>query len=291
MKIQSTSSKTWDNKPPEFKQTKYPVPNDPEAPRLYPVILAVGSRGSGKTFSLTKIIQSYLKNGIRDPQTGKVVPQRVVIFSPTYQANNVLKTLPTEQEDVHETYSESALQALMEDLADIKHNALEYQRVKKLLRKHVRSEANIGEQQDLAMNMGILEHPPKYKVSPVTHILFDDLVGAGAFKQAGKSVLNNLTLRNRHHGLCMYFATQSLKQFPRMLRQNVSCFLLYKYSSAIDILKDFHIEVSAMLTLEQLEALYEFAVRDDHDFLFFDSSQPKDRRIRRNFAEYLTITQ
>ena len=48
----------------KFKNTKYPQCKDINLPRLFFVALFVGSRGSGKTYSCSKLLKMYEHFGI-----------------------------------------------------------------------------------------------------------------------------------------------------------------------------------------------------------------------------------
>jgi hypothetical protein len=83
----------WANIKLNYKSNKYPQPLNKQAPRMFFVSLWVGSRGSGKTFGICKLLKQYETNGIIDSETNQKVAQRVILFSPTSGANPVFNSL------------------------------------------------------------------------------------------------------------------------------------------------------------------------------------------------------
>ena len=83
-------------------------PNHP--PDLFPLhTLAafIGSRGSGKTNACVLLAQRYCQFGSFN---------RIFLISPTYESNNVWKTLPIEPEDIYEDalQAQQALHSILE---------------------------------------------------------------------------------------------------------------------------------------------------------------------------------
>ena len=83
-----------------FKKHKYPQCRDTNLPRLFFVALFVGSRGSGKTYSASKLLKMYEHFGIYSK--GNEVYQRIILMSPTQNANPCFKALKNlSEEDIH----------------------------------------------------------------------------------------------------------------------------------------------------------------------------------------------
>ena len=286
--VRTTASKTMNDEPLKHKTLVYPVPNNPELPRCYSLSLWVGGRSSGKSYGIAKLIKMYQDSGIRDTKTGENLPQRVIIVSPTYNANPVLHSLNADPTDVHEQYSESLLESIVDDIKSTKEAALEWQEMIALWKQYVKHPERIGFKEALFLEQTApkLSDAPKYTAPPVNHLVLDDLVGL-AFKSTGKSAVNYLAIRNRHLQTFVYIASQSLKQCPKILRNNSSCFSIFKYASKKVICDDMYTEVSGHLTEEQFMQLYEYATEAPHSFLFMDWSAPKNRRYRRSFGTYI----
>ena len=286
--VKSTPSKTMNDEPLKHKKLVYPVPNNPELPRCYLLSLWCAGRNSGKTFAIAKLIKMYQDAGIRDPKTGENLPQRVIIISPTYDANPVLYGLGADPADVHAQYSESLLESIIADMKETKVKALEWQEMVAIWKRFVKHPERIGYAEALFLESTVqkLSDPPRYTSPPVTHMVLDDLVGV-AYKATGKSAINYLAIRNRHLMCMMYVSTQGLRQIPRVLRNNCSCFSIFKYASKKVICEDMYEEVSGHITEEQFLSLYDHATEAPHSFLFIDWSAPKNQRYRKSFGTYI----
>ena len=103
---------------PHKKGQKYPYPpKGAHAFSPYWVGAFVGARSSGKTYGCARLLYQYQQHGLIDPDTGKPCAQRVVLISPSADANPVwtgLKHLAPE--DIHDSYSEELLQTVIDDV-------------------------------------------------------------------------------------------------------------------------------------------------------------------------------
>jgi hypothetical protein len=299
--IETEKIENWDNRPVKHKKNKYPLPLDPNSPRMYFVCLAIGSRGSGKTFSIVKLIKQYEKFGILNQETQEKTAQRVILFSPTIEANPIFNSLKyLDEKDIMTNYTDDKL---VEVIADIKYETdqtKDYQRKLALWHKFVKHSKKKPEKiaqiftpeelQELEM-MGY-EEPlkPLYPDGCVVFMVLDDLIGSSAFKSTGKSALTNLVLKNRHLGVNILIATQSLKSIPKPIRLNTSVFVMYRFSNKKVVLDDLYIEVSSILTPDEFEQLYDYCTKEDHDAMVLDfTGGDKINRFRRNFDERVKI--
>lgn len=287
----------WDIKL-KFKPNKYPTPLDASLPRLYFVSLFIGSRGSGKSYSIVKLLKKYEHAGIVDTtlEGNPKVAQRIVLFSPTADANPVFTALRhlDAQVDTVTSYSNDKLLEVVEDVKAEREETVKYQKQLRTWHKFMKvkdfGHLSHEEVQELEM-MGYEEpEPPKYPAGCVTFFVLDDHIGSTAFKATGKSALTNLVLKNRHLGICMLIATQNLKAIPKSIRTNASLFVIFKYANKKVITEDLYEEVSNTLTLERFEEVFEHATTEDHDCLVIDFSQPKEARFKKNFDRTLHVS-
>ena len=292
--ITTTPIKHWQNINLEFKKNKYPVPIDHDAPRMYYVGLFVGSRGSGKSYMMCKLLKQYETYGIYDTETKHKVDQRIILFSPTADANPVFTSLKyLSHDDIIHNYSDSKLLNAVEDVKREKEETIEYQRKLKLYKKFLKMKRleELSAEELMHLELTNYEPPqqPKYPNGVVTFFILDDLVGSTAFKSVGKSALTNLVLKNRHLGINIMIATQNLKAIPKSIRTNTSLFVIFKFASKKVITEDLYEEVSNCLTLQKFEDLLDYATKDEHDCLVIDFTQPKEMRFKMNFNSILNF--
>lgn len=278
-----------DNKMVKYQDLPYPQPKKNSGlPRNFFIALAVGSRGSGKTVSVVKLIKYYEKEGVYSTK-GEKVPIRTIIFSPTFESNPIFKTLKSLdiENDVHSNYSDKLLLKVLEQIHEEKEEIERYQEKLQLYKKYLK----IKKMTDLTpMETFELQsmdfRPPvkvcKYDHPPVINMILDDLVGSnGAFKSLGASAINNLVIKNRHIGINVFILAQSLKQIPKIVRINSSVLLLYKFNSN-KVLEDIYEVVSGVLTIEQFYSLFNEATKERYNFLNVDTTQ-NGVLIKQNF--------
>lgn len=300
--VVSEHIENWNNKPVPHKKNKYPLPIDKNSPRMYFVCLAVGSRGSGKTFSIVKLLKQYEKFGIVNQQTQEKTAQRVILFSPTIDANPIFNSLKhLDEKDIITNYSDDKLVEVIEDIKHENDETKEYHQKLALYHKFVKHSrkkpeklAQIFTPEEL-MELELMDYEkpkePTYPNGCTVFMVLDDLIGSSAFKSTGKSALTNLILKNRHLGVNVLIATQSMRGIPKTIRLNVSLFILYRFANKKIVLDDVYQEVSGKLTPDQFEALYDYATNDDHDALVIDmTGTDKQLMFRKNFAEALKFT-
>ncbi len=295
MSIHAEHIEGLDNKVVRHKKLVYPTPGDPSLPRLYPVMCAAGSRGSGKSFSIVKLLKLYEKYKIFDTETGEEVEQRIVVMCPSFESNPVFDSLKhLAKEDVHTLYTDDKLHALV---AEVKHEREETRRYKedmalwkKFLRARKESDLTVEELQRLAFIGYEKPDMPKYPNGVVVHLVMDDLISSPALKTQGKNAFTSLTLRNRHCGMCIYIAAQAVKGVPKSIRLNVNLWVLYKFCNAKTVMEDIYEEISGLMTQQQFLDAYDYATAEPHSALIIDQTGGDPRnRIRKNWDTRLII--
>ena len=104
----------------EYKRNRYPVPCDPYLPLMYFLCLFAGARNSGKTYSACQLLKLYENHGIIDVKLKKLVAQRIILVSPSYDANPVWKSLKNlDEKDIYHSYSDNKLIQIVEDVQQI----------------------------------------------------------------------------------------------------------------------------------------------------------------------------
>lgn len=293
--MKTEAIENWDDKPVKHKKNKYPIPVDKNSPRMFFVGLFVGSRGSGKTFSIAKLIKQYEHYGIVDADTHEKVAQRVVLFSPTVEANPVLRSLKhLSEEDIITNYTDSKLTDVIDDIKREADETKEYKRKVKLYKKFlkVKKVEDLDHEDLMELELMNFEPPekPTYPNGCVNHLIFDDLIGSDAFKAVGKSALTNLVLKNRHLSCCIYIATQNLKAIPKSIRTNTSLYVLYRFANQKIVLEDLYEEVSGILKPPQFQQVYEFATEGKNNALVMDfTGGEPENRLRKNFNVRIMI--
>ena len=89
-----------DNEPIKTNKKPAPQSNNPNLPQCYFNMLLIGSKGSGKTYSLVKLLKLYEKYPFYNHE-GHKLNIRIIVFCPTLHsaANPVYETLKDLDED------------------------------------------------------------------------------------------------------------------------------------------------------------------------------------------------
>ena len=287
----------WDNKPVKFSNVKYPQTKDNNAPQIFFLAIFCGSRGSGKTYLLTKLLKLLEEKKIY--YEDQEIPQRIILICSTAHSdsNRVFKSLKNLNwdADVIDEYNESLLQDKMHELKYDLDQAKEYKLYKTVYKKFKECK-DIDELKDDEMlllykyDFKIFKDldKPKYPDGFVTHYIIDDMIGTNIFKN-GKSLFTNLCIRNRHITPSnIIISTQSMMMIPKTIRLNANLIALFKFANKNTILDDIYPTMSAFITEEQFKNLYDYATDESYNALVIDAT--KGRPIfKKNFESILKI--
>jgi len=287
------------SKPINIKKKNVPQSTNASLPLMFNTQLYIGSKGTGKSYKLTQLLQLYEQNKIKDTD-GIEYDIRTILICPTAQsgANEVFKTLKSlDPEDIHLEYTDELLQDILDD---IKLKQEEYDGFiiyKKLYQKFIKAkslntftmeELNELEEHDY-MSADEVYGPLKAKVN---YIIFDDLIGMGAFNKKAKSLISNLVIKHRHLKTNLIFTTQSFKAIPPVIRTNIDIYCIFKSSSYNEIINKIHEDISGYIKLDNFINLYEHATVEKNDCLTIinNSMQSSKTRFYKNWNVELFIS-
>lgn len=282
-------------------QLKYDKLNYPECTcgkcfKFYWNMLNIGSRGSGKTYTVCQIIKHYEKNKIM--KDGVEYKVRSHLISPTIEANEVYKSLSSLDmtKDAHDTYSDKLLLDIVDDIKAEKKEYDKFLLYKKYYEKFMRTpEKQLNKLYDTEPEIfHLLEEydyikPSEYEHEPpkINIIILDDLLGSDAFTKKTKSVLTNMMIKNRHMGISFALLVQSVKAVPKNIRINCSVFQLATFKNKKIILDDIYDEVSNVIDINSFEQLYDYATAKPYGSLIIDTTNGK--RFLSNLDSELSI--
>jgi hypothetical protein len=121
---------------------------------------------------------------------------------------------------------------------------------------------------------------------PTTLVIADDLVGNRAIYN--NQSLNKALLQHRHYLLSWVYCSQVWKgAIPRGIRNNLSFLMLFTNKSKT-VRREIAEELASHITVEQFEAIWDYACQEPHDFLYINYDDPENR-FKRNFNEVIKI--
>lgn len=287
-----------DDKPIIIKKKNVPQSENKNLPTLFNTSLFIGSKGTGKSYKLTQMLKLYEASKIKDDD-GVEYKMRTILICPTANsgANEVYKILSSlDPKDIYLDYTDEILSAVMDD---IKQKHSEYDRFlnyKKVYNKF----AKIKDVQKLDDDelMILEEHDfmePKEvygDIKPIiTWIIFDDLIGTGAYSRNSKSLISNLCIKHRHIKTNLIFTTQSHRQINNTIRVNVDIYCIFKSSSHNEILNKVYEDVNGFVKLNDFVEMYDHATENKNDCLTIinNSMDKKGVRFYKNFNIELLI--
>ena len=297
--IEETNIPNWDNQPVKVKKVKYPQCSDCNAPHNFFVALFVGSRGTGKSYQLTKMLKQIEDKKVYDTDASEV-PLRTILISPTAfsQSNNCFSALSSIdwENDIFEGYDEeeykNKIAEMKQDLDDAK-KFKNYKRCYKIFEKI--DDVNKMKIDDImTLYEQDYEHydnidQPKYPSGFITNIIIDDMVGDKIFK-LGRNFFTNSVLRNRHinSGLNFLIAVQAINSVPKNIRLNANYLSLFKFANSQMIINDILPNLSAWVDEKQLLELYDHATKEKHSSLIADMTKGEPI-FKKNFDKIINI--
>ena len=272
----------WDNEVVPIKnKVKYPQCKDGNAPKNFFVSIFCGSRGTGKSFQLAKMLKTLQDKGIYTDKNEKV-DNRIILISPTSfsPSNNCFECLKglNWENDVMEDYDEEKFKEKIEEIKKDQQESKEYMNYKRayILFEKTDDINKINIDDCLLLHKYDFQHyndidKPKYPNGFISTIILDDLLGSKAFK-LGRNALTNCIIRNRHTagGLNFCIAVQAINSVPKNVRLNANFISMFKFANKQSVINDIMPNLSAWVSEEQLTELYDYATKEKHSSLVCD---------------------
>lgn len=284
-------------KPYKIKVHKTPEPRSKNEylPPFYYNALFIGMTGAGKSYAFTTLLKLYQKYGIYDHQ-GHKLNMRIILFSPTANstANSVLQLLNIQEDDKIEHYSDDILEEKINEVIEEQTTLKEWNKYVEAYKKFHKYE-DVENMTDVELELldkynGFEnDEIPTRETENIYFIIFDDMIGTGAFGTKRKSKLNNLIILCRHHNINIFITAQHLRALPPLIRSNARLYVIFKSNNYKKLLDNVYEEISGIISKEKFEQLYHHATENIHDALvvMISNSIPEKYRIRKNFTEYL----
>lgn len=287
-----------DDKPIIIKKKNIPQSTNTSLPLLFNTQLYIGSKGTGKSYKLTQLLRYYEQSKLKD-EDGIEYNMRTILICPTASsgANEVYKILNSlDKNDTHLEYDDNLIISIMDDIKKkqiIYDKFLNYKKVYLKFSKLKEVDNMETEELQLLEECDFMTPVECYgDIKPkITWIIFDDLIGLGAFNKKAKSILTNLTIKHRHLKTNLIFTTQSYKQIPPTIRTNIDIYCIFKSSSYNEVLNKIFEDINGYINLDNFIELYEHATENKNDCLTIinNSMDKKGVRFYKNWNIELLI--
>ena len=284
--IQEIKLNGLNNEPVKTNKKTPPMSINKDLPPCYFTSIFIGSKGSGKTYSVVKLLKNYEKYPIYDADGNKLT-MRVIVFCPTINssANPIYESLKhLDENDIILDYSDDKLLDKLQEIEQEKEDIQTYKEYLTAWKKYMK----IDEDMSLLSHEELLilskydfrdpkdiPHPP-YKYPRINFLIFDDLVGdAHAFKKS-HSALNNLCIKHRHLQCNLIFTTQYIKAIPPVIRRNLDIFIIFKFANVKSVTEQIYPEISGIIKEEEFELLFDYATENKHNALIIDQTSKQN---------------
>ena len=293
MQIEEVDIPYLNNNPPKFKPNLYPQPYKEHIQPCYFIFGSVGCRGSGKTYSVVKILKNQEDSGFYDPITKDKVKIKHYLFSPTVAANPIFTSLKyLDDDNIINDYTDEKLIEIIDEIKAERKLVKDYRQYVECYKEYEKmSDLQLQKCRDYEL-LGILasknfidyrklDKPDQY----VYNVILDDcLANREAFSTKKANTLTKAILNSRHIGINVLICSQNLKSIPKIIRNNVDIWCLFKTKNEKVLMDDLYPEISSIVSPEEFMALYTYATTDDHDCLVYDGKEKeKTDRFKVNF--------
>jgi len=273
--ITEINLKQLDNLPIKINKKKPPQSENKDLPPLFFTSLFIGAKGSGKTYSLVKLLKFYEASDIIDDE-GNKRQMRIILFCPTADsiANPIYRTLRNlADEDVYTHYTDEILAEKLEEINDEYETIKAYNDYVKTYQKYIKDYSKLTDDDLEILHHHNFKKPSELEKPPFRHpriifMVFDDLIGdPQAFKKNKGNILNKLVITHRHLQANLLFTTQYLRSINPIIRSNTDIFVIFKFASKKQIIEKIYPELSGLITENAFLELYDYATADPNSAL------------------------
>ena len=117
-------------------------------------------------------------------------------------------------------------------------------------------------------------------------IIFDDMISHAISNKKAQQVLKELFIRCRKLNISLCFLTQSYVSVPKDVRLNCTHYIIFKLNNKRE-LQNIAINHSDDIDYKDFVNIYRKCTKEPYNFLTIDTTQPFDKRFKKNFNDPL----
>lgn len=289
------------NKPPNFKKIQYPIPLKANIQKPYYCCCSIGVRGSGKTYSVVKMLKMQEESGFLNPDTNQKTAIRHILFTSTLGGNPIWTSLKyLDEEDIYEEYSHSILAGILEDIKEEREHTKRFNEYVKAYRTYEKMTpeqyARWKDKDAIILLMSQdFEHPdnieqPRYPNGVVNNIIFDDMLASEVFSKKKDNMVLKLVLNGRHYASNCFILSQHIKSIPKPIRENTEVWSFFPFKSRKMVIDNLFELFGNLVNEEEFLTLYDYATKNPHDALVVDMKEDDPtNRFKLNFDTILRL--
>jgi len=287
--MKTTKIKCIKNEKIKIKKPEPPKTSD-NMIKLHSLCAFIGHRNSGKTNAAILLAKKLKDEALT----------RIFVISPTFHANPIFTILNIDEDDIYTDTDNvfNDLNDMQDKIKDDYDDYNEYNEYKKLVTKFLKySEEALTYDEILLLEKYNYQLPvDKWNNRKPCYLLIIDDCSHSPIYRAGRNPFINLALRHRHLngcGISIFMLVQNWKSsIPKTVRQNLTQVAIYATHDQTQLDGIYEELLANMLKKDQFMKLYNYATKDDHQFLFIDlDAKTKAKRFRKNFDELLQLNE
>ena len=117
-------------------------------------------------------------------------------------------------------------------------------------------------------------------------IIFDDMISHIMSNKKAQQVLKELFIRCRKLNISLCFLTQSYFSVPKDVRLNCTHYIIFKLNNKRE-LQNIAINHLSDIDYKEFTKIYRDCTKEPYNFLTIDTTQPIDKRFKKNFNDPL----
>lgn len=267
-------------KPNDIKTSEYNI-------KVPFVSLFIGARGSGKSYTLTKLLKKLTQE--------KAITRIFIICSTYYSNPQYEEILQPNKDDVYIDVDDSNIFTILEEIREKNREEQEafkkmnkyyeaYQLFKKrkfdkidetMANEIIERDAEIPDQE-------LIKHPPS------ACIVLDDMAFTKAFSTSKKNPLTSLVSFHRHERISLAMVSQAYMAVPKSIRLNSTVYFIYPTHNKKEK-KLMYEEFGNLLEEEQFYRVFDKATDTKHCFLMItlDPKKTYPSKFRKGFNTFI----
>ena len=115
-------------------------------------------------------------------------------------------------------------------------------------------------------------------------IVFDDMISHVMSNKKSQPVLRELFIRCKKLNINRCFLTQSYFSVPKDVKLNCTHYIIFELNNKRE-LQNIAINHSADIDYKEFVKIYRDCTKERYNFLTFDTTQPADKRLKKNFND------
>ena len=253
-------------------------------PSLYNLGMICGSRGSGKTTVMVRMLKAYDQAKSFD---------HLWLWAPCFHSDPKYKLLERGTHfNLHlydRDFSIAEFKGALELIEQNNQDYEEHQEHQKLWKKFLRHKDPLKLKDEEVLKLDKLgwqpPDPTKFTLGrPTNLMIFDDCVGSrDLYRADSKGTVAQFTIKHRHHHTSIWFMSQIFSNaVPKQIRSNLSFVILFAQKNE-NIRKQASLEFSSHVSAEDFASMWAAATADTHGFYFVDFESPPEIRYRIGF--------